>query len=233
MVLSDAPFLLLSLKPLAYNFPMDEENQPKKKDFNPTFLGFTIYDFIHLLCSTSIMITAFVHQDAEWTLEVTKASSEIAFSLLLMAFIISMVKTSYDEQVKRRAYSFAWLTASAGTSLSGFFMVPYVLTESQLRSIFDVELGCFLAAAILTMAAFVLFFVGLFISPGKLAKHIVMCIGMALMLAAVPASVIGECLFHEDPLHLTLAISVSVAPVFMIVAGGINEIKNLLVYLKQ
>ena len=205
---------------------MQSKEPLERKPVNPIFIGFTIYDFVHLFCSTFLLISAYVHREGDWVLEASKASAEIAFSLLLMSFIISIVKNNEDRKTVQKAYGFAWLTACSGMALSSSFMIPYVLTEQSARAHLDLEITCFLLYVLFSLSAFTLVLIALFMSDDRKAKRVLFLIALGCLLAAIPLSIIGECNFGHSTVDLIMAILVDVAPLFLIVFGLHRVIKS-------
>lgn len=197
--------------------------------FLPSFLGFSIYDLVHLVCSSILLGFAYAHKEGDWFIEVAKSSAEIAFSLLLVAFTISMVRQrgEGEDGSVDKAYHFAWLTATAGQSLSASCLIPYLLVSSASEEIKDVEFTCFTSSIVLVIAAFICFFVALMLARKTKAKHVMSIIGMALIFLSIPLFVTGDCFYNHGPVERVLEIIIDIAPIFCIAGGLNNEIKEL------
>ena len=201
------------------------ENESNEREFLPTFLGFTIYDLIHLICSSILLGLAYAHRSGDWLVEASKASAEIMISLLLVAFILTMAKKRENPKEVEKAFYFAWLTAAAGLALSSSCMIPYLIEEAAWRVPVDPELACFGVAIGLTFTAFILFFASLFVRPEKMPKHVLCVVAMFLILLSVPLSIVGDCLYNHEPFERVVAILVDLAPLFMIGIGLSSELK--------
>ena len=197
--------------------------------FLPTFIGFTIYDFIHLICSSIVLGLAYATREGVWYIEVAKASSEIAFSLLLVAFIVSMVRQRRkgDEVILDKAYFFAWLTAAAGLALSSSCMIPYLLMGSEAQVLLEIEITCFSLSIVFVAGAFVCFFVALMLANGRIAKHVMAIVGMALLAVSIPLCVAGDCFYDHSPVDRVFTIIADLAPIFAIAGGLHNEIRGI------
>ena len=105
--------------------PMKNDRRPHKELMvnERAFLGFTIFDIVHILCAVALLIFAFVYKPVD-AVKVAESCTEIVMSLLLIAFIDALAK--HDEYSKgfKRIYTFAWLVLVASLLIPATFMIP-------------------------------------------------------------------------------------------------------------
>ena len=134
------------------------EQQPQQKMWSIPrrgFIGFTIFDIIHIVCALALLIKVYASGSRDQLLA-AECSVEIVFALLLVAFIDALAKHDTNVKVFRALYTFAWLTAVASLFLPMSFAIPRLVYFDSTDPVELAEFASDVIAMILTLSAFLL-----------------------------------------------------------------------------
>lgn len=118
------PVLLFNLK--------DMKKTPTKKNETPDslhkeasigFLGFSIFDFIHLVTATFALVYAYCQRPI-LEMDAACSSVEICFAFLLITFVLTMVKKTHQAASLRRYFGFCCVVASLAVFVPSTFWIP-------------------------------------------------------------------------------------------------------------
>ena len=97
---------------IAENKAHDQLREAKKTEHFFGFIGFTIFDIVHIAIGLYFFIVGILYAP-ENHLEIAESIMEVVLSITLIVFIHGLADTGVREASFAKSYSFAWLMASA------------------------------------------------------------------------------------------------------------------------
>lgn len=177
------------------------------------FLGFTAFDIIHLVCAVSMMIFAYLQNPIKQMLA-AECGTEIALSLLLVAFIKSLAEQNHHHDSFHALFTFAWLTAAASLFLPASFTIPEVFAVNwdDAREVAAINLNMFYLGV--ALIAFALLVVCSFMNNKRSKRwNVLIRIAMVLILVSVPLEIASKLIMPEEPFVAVFATIKALAPI--------------------
>ena len=158
----------------------------KKRHYTRQFLiAFALFDIIHLVCATVLLVLAFVDRPIE-VIDATECFAEIVFAILLMSFIHAMQHHHKYLDHPQVTFTLGCLTASASLFVPLTLVLP-VLVESDWAIKDDIPLLVLMSIALFfAFVCFLSFFLALHSSGKRKLWATFIIIGLLSMVAIAP-----------------------------------------------
>ena len=159
-----------------------------------TFLGFTIYDLLHLTLGITILILSYVYKEGDWTVVASQCTTEIVLSLVLVVFILALGRKDIDPEKIKIHFSFACLTATAATLIPISFHFPEIIEfqESLLAQRLDYFFS--IMALCLSLVSFLLFMISTLTTHNTKRWLGLTGAGLSLFILILPMQILFYCL---------------------------------------
>ena len=189
---------------------IDPRNEFKSVN-NRAFIGFTIFDVIHIVCAVILMVRAYQDSPIDAMLA-AECGTEIVFSILLVAFIASLAEHNRHHETFHALYTVAWLVAVASLLVPISFLIPEFFTFTPTNGIEVALLVLELASLLLFFASMVLLFIAA-MKPNKIVMwNRLIHWALIITMVGTAAQIVIDCLHPENALILVLDIIKDCAP---------------------
>lgn len=95
-----------------------------KKEGSYGFVGFSIFDFIHIIVAVTVLVYAYIRKGHVMEMDAACSSVELCFAFLLTMFVTSMVKVSGQAAKLRRNFGFCCIIAALAVFAPSTFWLP-------------------------------------------------------------------------------------------------------------
>ncbi len=178
------------------------------------FLGFSIYDILHIVFAIVFLVVAFIKREGFCEMEVGESFVEIVFSILLIAFILEMVKKHHEAATTRRFYTFAWLSACAALLVPESFGIPHLVSSVIDDGVFIHHEILRLIEISFSLISFVLFLLSLKKADSGKGWTPSILMAMIFFVLTVPLAITRLFLANEhEPILLVCYVIKDLAPV--------------------
>ena len=146
----------------------------EQKSFN--FLGFAIFDIIHIVMALCVFATLFANQ-ANSLMDLVEAIVEIILSVTLIGFIHALAEDRHSEEQPAKYISYAWLLAISSLLIPSAIEVTHFFIEGEEWTVFAT---IDFAVLILELITYLAFFVSMFFLRYSRFWKILCYLGMIL-----------------------------------------------------
>ena len=181
-----------------FTFSQARYDKAVKRQNEYNFLGFAIFDFVHIIAAIYLLVHVLRHHEGE-ALELSECIIEIVLSLALIGFIDALAEKR-DGPPDNRFFTYAWLLASASLAIpsiiNGFYLSEI---EDTTALAFKISLLC------IDVTMFLLFFLSMFTSKYIRLWKVFLYLGMILFGISGIVGTVGFSLleaFHESGIHI-------------------------------
>ena len=102
----------------------EETRSSVKSEGNYGFIGFSIFDIIHIVVALTVLIYSYTPKDYVLEMDAACSSVELCFAFLLTMFVVSMVKVSSQATRLRRNFGFCCIIAALAVFAPSTFWLP-------------------------------------------------------------------------------------------------------------
>lgn len=184
-----------------------------------TYIGFTIFDVLHIVCAIVLLVFA-VQKSPINEMEAAECNVEIIMSLLLIAFIASLAKFQANKELFHASYTFAWLCALASIMIPLSFSIPEIIYATWEGHKEIAATLVLIFALVLSFVAFAIFLVSLFFKKKPRYWNDVVHVALILVLVLSTLCVVEDFLLEErTPVERVFCCIKDLAPVVPAVLG--------------
>ncbi len=174
------------------------------------YIGFTIFDIIHVICSVTMLVIACIRTPID-ELVVAECNVEIIFALLLVTFITALAKPDKHHESFHGLYTFAWLVALASIFTPASFMIPYIIVMSW-SGIEAVSIAFEGLSILLCFASALAMFLAIRFSTNSVHWKKAIRIGLILTLIFTTVAFVTVFLVRKEPWEIAIEGVKSLAP---------------------
>ncbi len=194
------------------------ENESKTKFPGRTFIGFTIFDALHIICAVAKLVLAF-NEPVVDEIIIAQCNVEIVLSLLLFAFIASLAKFQSNKELFHASYTYAWLCAFASVMVPLSFLIPRLLEATWEGHQEIAQYVLLIIALVLSLILFCVFLASLIFKKKSRRWTNIIRVALILVLVLPPLTLTLDILVGGQPFDVALECIKDLAPVFPAVIG--------------
>lgn len=127
-----------------------------KKEASIAFIGFSIFDILHILAATVILVFAYSQRPVR-EMDAACSSVELCFAALLILFVVTLAKRQDDPAKLRNSFTFCCIVAALAVFVPASFWLPELVHGDWMASEEVPILIMVMVNATLTLTAAVLF----------------------------------------------------------------------------
>ncbi len=180
------------------------------------FIGFTLFDAIHIICAVILMIHAYSTNPIN-SLLAAESGVEIVFSLLLVVLIACLAEHNEHHEYFHAMYTFAWLVAIASLLIPSTFSIPEIVAFDWTNRDESVLVTIAILVIILYLVIFVLLALTTFTSRKVRRWNHLIHISLILVLVTAVLKITFEIIFPIDNFETIVTIIKDLAPVAPVV----------------
>ena len=187
---------------------MSPKHQKKRSQFR--FIGFTIYDIIHIVFALFFIIYAFVEREHGFEIALAEEFSQLILAVILIGFLEVLRKENADAVELRNYFTFAWLIASSAQ------LIPLSIQTSEylLEKDFGASGIIVYIAAFLSLAGFISFFFGIVRAKQGTKWKSSTIAAVCMFVTVVPLSIVHLFAFQPFSWVIIMKLIVNLAPLF-------------------
>lgn len=183
-----------------------------------TFIGFSIFDFLHLTSAIAILVMALTKQPID-EIEAAQCNVEIVFSFLLIAFIASLAKFQANKELFHASYTFAWLCALASILIPLSFSIPEIIYAEWQGHQEIAAIVVLILALALSFVVFAMFMFSLVVRKHFTQWNSVIHVALILILILSGLCLAEDILLSHSPWQLVFEVVKDLAPCVPAVLG--------------
>lgn len=173
------------MKKSTFHYSEKKYNEALEEQAHYNFLGFTIYDVVHILFGLYFLVF-YILREPENHFEIAECIVEIVISVTLIGFIHAIAVSEHGDAMNR-TYTYAWLLACVSLLIPALFKgVSLIGTEIDAKGIVT------LAGLVVCVLMFAAFFTSLFVVKKRSLWMALLYLGMVFFGLSAILEFVGQ-----------------------------------------